>query len=62
MPAPPSSAGGGGVVEGAVRALTSLGYREGEVRRVIAGLELGGDAGLEQAVAEALKALDRRAV
>ena len=47
------------VAEGAVRALTSLGYREAEVRRVLAGMELADDAALETAVAGALKALDR---
>jgi len=61
-PAPAAEPARGGVVEGAVRALTSLGYREGEVRRVIAELELGPDATLEAAVAQALKALDRQPV
>ncbi len=46
------------VAEGAVRALTSLGYREGEVRRVMAGLNIGADAELDVTVAHALKALD----
>jgi Holliday junction DNA helicase RuvA len=46
------------VAEGAVRALTSLGYREGEVRRVMAGLTIGADAELDVTVAQALKALD----
>jgi Holliday junction DNA helicase RuvA len=50
---------GRGVVEGAVRALTALGYREVEVRKVVAGLELSDDAPLETAVSHALKALDR---
>jgi Holliday junction DNA helicase RuvA len=47
------------VAEGAVRALTSLGYREPEVRRVIVGLDLDADAALDATVAQALKALDR---
>jgi len=46
------------VAEGAVRALTSLGYREGEVRKVMAGMELHEEARLEAVVAQALKALD----
>lgn len=46
------------VAEGAVRALTSLGYREGEVRRVMAGLNIDADAELDVTVAQALKALD----
>jgi Holliday junction DNA helicase RuvA len=46
------------VAEGAVRALTSLGYREAEARRVIAGLGVDDDTPLEAAVAGALKALD----
>lgn len=50
---------GRGVAEGAVRALTSLGYREVEVRRVVAGMELADDTALETAVSQALKALDR---
>jgi holliday junction DNA helicase RuvA len=48
-----------GVAEGAVRALTSLGYREVEVRSVVAGMELADDTPLETAVSQALKALDR---
>ena len=48
-----------GVAEGAVRALTSLGYRESEVRLAVAGLEISDDTPLEAAVAEALKALDK---
>jgi Holliday junction DNA helicase RuvA len=51
--------GGRGVVEGAVRALTALGYREVEVRKVVAGMALADDAPLETAVSQALKALDR---
>ena len=51
----------GSVAEGAVRALTSLGYRETEVRRVVAGMGLTDSDPLETAVAQALKALDRRA-
>jgi Holliday junction DNA helicase RuvA len=55
-----AAAGGGrSVAEAGVRALTSLGYREAEVRRVMAGMELGDDAALETVVARALKALDR---
>jgi Holliday junction DNA helicase RuvA len=46
------------VAEAAVRALVSLGYREAEVRRVMAGMELSEDAALEAAVTQALKALD----
>ena len=46
------------VAEGAVRALTSLGYREAEVRRVMASLEVAADAELDVTVAVALKALD----
>ena len=63
----PSVAGGGaaggasGVAEGAVRALASLGYREVEVRKVVAGMGLAADDSLESAVARALKALDRKA-
>jgi Holliday junction DNA helicase RuvA len=48
------------VAEGAVRALISLGYREPEVRRVMAGMDLPEDAPLETAVAQALKALDTK--
>ena len=48
------------VAEGAVRALTSLGYREPEVRQVLAGMELAPETALETAVAGALKALDTR--
>ncbi|MFN2466016.1 MAG: Holliday junction branch migration protein RuvA [Candidatus Dormibacteria bacterium] len=51
--------GGRGVVEGAVRALTALGYREVEVRKVVAGMGLADDTALETAVSKALKALDR---
>jgi Holliday junction DNA helicase RuvA len=46
------------VAEGAVRALTSLGYREVEVRRVLVGLEIAPDAELDVTVAAALRALD----
>jgi Holliday junction DNA helicase RuvA len=52
--------GPAGVAEGAVRALASLGYREVEVRRVIAGMGLTEADSLETAVAQALKALDRK--
>ena len=48
-----------GVAEGAVRALTSLGYRESEVRLAVAGLEINDETPLEVAVAEALRALDK---
>jgi Holliday junction DNA helicase RuvA len=48
------------VAEGAVRALSSLGYREPEVRKVLAGIEVDPDAQLEVVVADALKALDRK--
>jgi Holliday junction DNA helicase RuvA len=51
--------GGRGVLEGAVRALTALGYREVEVRKVVAGMGLEDDTPLESAVSRALKALDR---
>lgn len=56
----PRSSGGAGVAEGAVRALTSLGYREVDVRKVVAGLTLTADTALETAVSLALKALDRQ--
>ncbi|MGI8608106.1 MAG: Holliday junction branch migration protein RuvA [Candidatus Dormibacteria bacterium] len=56
----PRGGGGGGVAEGAVRALTSLGYREADVRSVVSGLGLPDDAPLEAAVSQALKALDRQ--
>ncbi|MHB8508475.1 MAG: Holliday junction branch migration protein RuvA [Candidatus Dormibacteria bacterium] len=46
-------------VEGAVRALVSLGYRESEARRVLAGT--GEADSLEVLVARALRALDTRA-
>jgi Holliday junction DNA helicase RuvA len=49
------------VAEGAVRALTSLGYREAEVRKVMAGMALDEDSKLESVVALALKALDVQA-
>ena len=52
-------AGAGTVAEGAVRALASLGYREVEVRRVLAGMALTEADSLETTVARALKALDR---
>jgi len=52
--------GAGTVAEGAVRVLTSLGYREVEIRRVIAGMGLSDSDSLETAVAQALKALDRK--
>jgi holliday junction DNA helicase RuvA len=48
------------VAEGAVRALTSLGYREVEVRKVVAGIGLAEDTPLETAVSQALRALDRK--
>ncbi|GAC1578075.1 MAG: Holliday junction branch migration protein RuvA [Candidatus Dormibacteria bacterium] len=57
-PAQPSTASS--VAEGAVRALASLGYREVEVRRVIAGMGLTSADPLETVVAQALKALDRK--
>ena len=56
---PPDRGRRPGVGEGAVRALTSLGYRESEVRLAVAGLEITDDTQLEVAVAAALKALDR---
>ncbi|HEY8739456.1 MAG TPA: Holliday junction branch migration protein RuvA [Candidatus Dormibacteraeota bacterium] len=62
-PPPDGAARGGpvaGVAEGAVRALTSLGYREVEVRKVVAGMSLSEDTPLESAVSQALKALDRQ--
>ena len=61
VPGGVAAGGGGGVAEGAVRALASLGYREVEVRNVLAGMGLAADASLESAVAQALKALDRKA-
>jgi Holliday junction DNA helicase RuvA len=54
----PAAGGRQSVAEGVVRALTSLGYRESEARRVMAGLEIGEGTPLETAVARALKALD----
>jgi Holliday junction DNA helicase RuvA len=57
----PSRGAGSPVAEGTVRALTSLGYREPEVRRVVAGMGLSDGDSLEGAVAQALKALDRSA-
>lgn len=56
--AKPAAGGRQSVAEGVVRALTSLGYRESEARRVMAGLEVGEETPLETAVARALKALD----
>jgi len=56
---PAPRAGAGTVAEGAVRALASLGYREAEVRRVLAGMALTEADSLETTVARALKALDR---
>ena len=52
--------GGAGVTEGAVRALVSLGYREVEIRHVVAGMGLSEADSLETAVAQALRALDRQ--
>jgi Holliday junction DNA helicase RuvA len=46
------------VAEGAVRALTSLGYREGEARRVTAELDFDDDDSLDVVVTRALQALD----
>jgi Holliday junction DNA helicase RuvA len=46
------------VTEGAVRALTSLGYREAEVRLVLGEMDV--DGSLEATVARALKALDSK--
>jgi Holliday junction DNA helicase RuvA len=54
----PGGAPGSPVTEGAARALVSLGYREVEVRRAMASVELGDT--LESAVTATLKALDRR--
>ena len=56
----PGIGGSAGVAEGAVRALTSLGYREIDARTVLAGLALADDTALETAVSLALKALDRQ--
>ena len=50
----------GSVAEGAVGALMSLGYRETEVRGVVAGMGLTEQDTLEATVARALKALDRQ--
>ncbi|MFN2462301.1 MAG: Holliday junction branch migration protein RuvA [Candidatus Dormibacteria bacterium] len=58
--APQPARGSSPVAEGAVRALTSLGYRETEVRQVVAGMGLTAADSLETAVARALKALDRK--
>jgi len=54
----PATSGTPSVAEAAVRALTSLGYREPEARRVVAGMEVEEDTPLEAAVALALKSLD----
>ena len=54
----PATGGAPRVAEAAVRALTSLGYREPEARRVVAGMGVEEDTPLEIAVATALKALD----
>jgi Holliday junction DNA helicase RuvA len=54
----PAAGGTPSVAEAAVRALTSLGYREPEARRVVAGMDMGEDTPLETVVATALKALD----
>lgn len=57
----PASARAGrpdGVGEAAARALVSLGYREPEVRRVVATIDVAEDTELEVVVAQALKALD----
>jgi Holliday junction DNA helicase RuvA len=47
-----------GVGEGAIRALTSLGYREPEARRVTADLDFDDDDPLDVVVMKALQALD----
>jgi Holliday junction DNA helicase RuvA len=44
--------------EGAVRALTSLGYKESEARRVTANLDFDDDDPLDVVVMRALQALD----
>ena len=62
-PVAPGGAAGGAhasVAEGAVRALASLGYREVDVRKVVAGIGLSDGDSLESVVAQALKALDRQ--
>ncbi|HEV1997126.1 MAG TPA: Holliday junction branch migration protein RuvA [Candidatus Dormibacteraeota bacterium] len=56
-----STGRGSNVAEAAVRALASLGYREVEVRKVVAGMGLAEGDSLESAVSQALKALDRKA-
>jgi len=60
MPGGGSAGRGSSVAEAAVRALASLGYREVEVRKVVAGMSLEESESLESAVAQALKALDRK--
>ena len=60
MPGGGSAGRGSGIAEAAVRALASLGYREVEVRKVVAGMSLVESESLESAVAQALKALDRK--
>jgi Holliday junction DNA helicase RuvA len=54
----PEAGGASGVAEGAVRALTSLGYRESEARRVTANLDFSDDDPLDVVVTRALQALD----
>lgn len=60
IPADGPARGGHSVAEAAVRALASLGYREVEVRKVVAGMSLEESESLESAVAQALRALDRK--
>jgi Holliday junction DNA helicase RuvA len=54
----PEAGAGRGVTEGAIRALTSLGYREAEARRVTADLDFDDDDPLDVVVTRALQALD----
>jgi holliday junction DNA helicase RuvA len=54
----PEAGGTRGVAEGAVRALTSLGYKESEARRVTAVLDFDDDEPLDVVVTRALQALD----
>jgi Holliday junction DNA helicase RuvA len=54
----PDAGGTRSVVEGAVRALTSLGYRESEARRVTAELDFDDSDPLDAVVMRALQALD----
>jgi holliday junction DNA helicase RuvA len=54
----PEPGGERSVAEGAIRALTSLGYRESEARRVTSNLDVDADDPLDVVVTRALRALD----